>query len=93
MVLVARYMTQHYHLGPFSIPREDNFEDCPLCGEHYRTDHFILDCMAVHDGMTRWLDVGDRGTGDLGGLVWQRSSQLGTFLWVVREQLVAWVDS
>ena len=31
MVLVARYMTGHCHLGPFEIPREDELEDIALC--------------------------------------------------------------
>ena len=35
MVLVARFMTGHCHLGNFSLPREDYSEDCPLCGEPY----------------------------------------------------------
>ena len=58
MVLVVRYMSGKCHLGPFSIGREDDFEDCPLCEEHYCMEHFILDCIAVHDARTRWLDVG-----------------------------------
>ena len=42
MVLVAHYMTGHCHLGPFEIPREDELEDSPLCGELYLDDHFHL---------------------------------------------------
>ena len=38
MVLVASYMTGLCHLGPFKIPREDELEDCPLCGELYLED-------------------------------------------------------
>ena len=49
MVLGACYMTGHYHLGPFEIPREDDLEDCPLCGELYLEDHFIYDCVALRD--------------------------------------------
>ena len=79
MVLVACYMTGHCHLGPFEIPREDELEDCPLCGELYLEDHFIYDCVALRDVRDRWLDVGGRGIGDLRGLVWQRCSRLGTF--------------
>ena len=93
MVLVARYMTGHCHLGPFEIPREDELGDCPLCGALYLEDHFLYDCVALHDVRVRWLDVGGRGIGDLWGLVWQRCSRLGTFLRVVREQLVASEDS
>ena len=93
LVLVARYMTGHCHLGPFEIPREDELEDCPLCGELYLEDHFIYDCAALRDVRVRWLDVGGRGIGDLRGLVWQRCSRLGTFLRVVRERLVASEDS
>ena len=88
MVLVACYMIGHYHLGPFEIPREDELEDCPLCGELYLEDHFIYDCVALCDVQVRWLDVGVRGIGDLRGLVWQRCSLLGTFRHVVRERLV-----
>ena len=93
LVLVARYMTGHCHLGPFEIPREDELKDCPLCGELYLEDHFIYDYVALWDVRVRWLDVGSRGIGDLRGLVWQRCSQLGTFLHVVRERLVALEDS
>ena len=93
MVLVARYMTGHCHLGPLEIPREDELEDCPLCGELYLEDHFIYDCAALRDVRVRWLDVGGRGIGDLRGLVWQQCSRLGTFLRVVRERLVASEDS
>ena len=93
MVLVARYMTGHCHLGPFAIPREDELEDCPLCGELYLEDHFIFDCVALRDVRVRWLDVGGRGIGNLRGLVWQRCSRLGTFLRVVRERLIASEDS
>ena len=93
MVLVARYMTGHCHLGPFEIPREDELEDCPLCGELYLEDHFIYDCVALHDIRVRWLDVGGRGIGELRGLVWQRCSRLGTFLRAVRERLVVLGDS
>ena len=49
LVLVARYMTGHCHLGPFEIPREDELEDCPLCGELYLEEHFIYDCVALRD--------------------------------------------
>ena len=93
MVLVAHYMMGHCHLGPFEIPREDELEDCPLCGELYIEDHFIYDCVALRDVWDRWLDVGGRGIGDLRGLVWQRCSRLGTFLCVVRERLVVLEDS
>ena len=93
IVLVARYMMGHYHLGPFEIPREDELEDCPLCGELYLEDHFIYDCVALRDIQVRWLDVGGRGIGDLWGLVWQRCSRLGIFLRVVRERLVVLGDS
>ena len=93
MVLVARYMTGHCHLGPFEIPREDELEDCPFCGELYLEDHFIYDCAALRDLQVRWLDVGGRGIGDLRGLVWQRCSWLGTFLRVMHEQLVVLEDS
>ena len=58
MVLVAHYMTNHCHLGPFKIPCEDELEDCPLCGELYLEDHFIYDCVALHDIRVQWLDVG-----------------------------------
>ena len=68
MVLVAHYMMGHCHLGPFDIPREDELEDCPLCGELYLQDHFIYDCVALRDVRVRWLDVGGRGIGDLQGL-------------------------
>ena len=54
---------------PFEIPREDELEDCPLCGELYLEDHFIHDCAALWDVRVRWLDVGGRGIGDLQGLV------------------------
>ena len=67
MVLVARYMTGHCHLGPFEIPCEDELEDCPLCGEFYLEDHFIYDCVALRDVRVQWLDVGGRGIGDLQG--------------------------
>ena len=70
MVLVACYMMGHCHLGPFPIPRADELEDCPLCGELYLEDHFIYDCVALRDIRVRWLDVGGRGIGDLQGLVW-----------------------
>ena len=63
MVHVARYTTGHCHLGPFEIPREDELEDCPLCGELYLEDHFIYDCAALRDVRVRWLDVGGRGIG------------------------------
>ena len=49
MVLVARYMMGHCHLGPFAIPHEDELEDCPLCGELYLEDHVIYDYVALHD--------------------------------------------
>ena len=49
MVLVARYLTGHCHLGSFAIPHDDALEDCPLCGELYLEDHFIYDCTALHD--------------------------------------------
>ena len=49
MVLVTHYMTCHCHLGTFEIPREDELEDCPLCGELYLEDHFIYDCAALQD--------------------------------------------
>ena len=75
------------------IPREDELEDCPLCGELYLEDHFIYDCVAMHDIRVRWLDVGGRGIGGLRGLVWQRCSRLGTFLRAVRERLVVLGDS
>ena len=94
MVLVARYMTGHCHLGSFAIPHDDDaLEDCPLCGELYLEDHFIYDCVALHDLRDRWLDVRNRGIGDLRGLVWQRCSRLGTFLRAVRERLIALEDS
>ena len=93
MVLVARYMTGHCHLGPFAIPREDELEDCPLCGKLYLEDHFIYNCAALRDVRVQWLDVEGQGIRDLRGLVWQRCSRLGTFLRVVREQLVASEDS
>ena len=93
MVLVARYMTVHCHLGPFEILREDELEDCPLCGELYLEDHFIYDCVALCDIRVRWLDVGGRGIGELRGLVWQWCSRLGTFLRAVRERLVVLGDS
>ena len=63
MVLVARYMVGHCHLGPFGIPREDELEDCPLCGDLYLEDHFIYDCAALRDVPGRWLDVGSRNRG------------------------------
>ena len=93
MVLVACYMMGHCHLGPFEIPREDELDDCPLCGELYLEDHFIYDGVALRDVQVRWLDVGDRGIGGSQGLVWQRCSRLGTFLRVVRERLVVSEDS
>ena len=93
MVLVACYMTGHCHLGPFEIPCEDGLEDCPLCGELYLEDHFIYDCVALHDVWARWLDVAGRGIGNLWGLAWQWCSRLGTFLCVVRERLVVSEDS
>ena len=49
IVLVACYMADHYHLGPFEIPCKDELEDCPLCGELYLEDHFIYDCAALQD--------------------------------------------
>ena len=49
LVLVARYMMGHCHLGPFEIPREDELEDCPLCGELFLEDHFSYDCAALRD--------------------------------------------
>ena len=93
MVLVAFYITIHCHLGPFEIPREDELEDCPLCGELYLEDHFIYDCAALHDIRVQWLDVGGRGIGDLQELVRYGCSQLGTFLCGVREQLEVLEDS
>ena len=93
MVLVARYMMGHCHLGPFEMPREDELKDCPLCGELYLEDHFIYECAALRHVQVRWLGVEGRGIGDLWGLVWRRCSQLGTFLRVVREWLVALEDS
>ena len=63
MVLIACYIMGHYHLGPFEIPRKDELEDCPLCGELYLEDHFIYDCVALHDVRVRWLDVGVEGLG------------------------------
>ena len=93
MVLVARYMMGHCHLGLFAIPCEDELEDCPLCGELYLEDHFIFDCVALRDVRVQWLDVGGRGIGNLRGLVWQRCSRLGTFLRMVRERLIASEDS
>ena len=64
-----------------------------MCAELYLEDHFIYDCAALWDVRVRWLDVEGRGIGDLRGLLWQRYSQLGTFLRVVREWLVALEDS
>ena len=89
MVLVARYMTGHCHLGPFATPRDDALEDCPLCGELHLEDHFIYGCLALRDLRVRWLDVRGQGIGDLRELVWQRCSHLGTFLRAVRERILA----
>ena len=83
MMMMIYIYAGHCHLGPFEIPRKDELEDCPLCGELYLEDHFIYDCVALRDIWVRWLDVGGRGIGDLRGLVWQRCSRLGTFLRVV----------
>ena len=71
MVLIVHYMTSHCHLGPFKIPREDELEGCPLCGELYLEDHFIYDCATLQTIWVRWLDVGGREIGDLRVLVWQ----------------------
>ena len=70
MVLVARSVMGHCHLGPFEIPREDELEDCPLCGEFYLEDHFIYDCAACGTyGFDGWM-LGVEGSGTCGGLVW-----------------------
>ena len=49
MVLVACYITCHCYLGPFEVPRKDELEDCPLCGELYLEDHFIYVYVALWD--------------------------------------------
>ena len=49
MAFVPCYMMGHCHLGPFEIPREDELEDSPLCGELYLEDHFIYDCATLWD--------------------------------------------
>ena len=69
MILVACYMTGHCRLGPFMIPREDELEDCPLCGKLYLDDHFIYDCVAFQNIRNQFLNAGVRGLRIWGGCV------------------------
>ena len=55
MVLVARFITEHCHLGNFCLPREDHSEDCPLCGEPYSRIHLLSECEALADLRSQWL--------------------------------------
>lgn len=68
-MLVVQYMMGHCCLGSFVIPYEDALDDCPLYRELYLEDHFVFDCTALRDMRDRWLDIRNRGIGDLIGLV------------------------
>ena len=87
LVIVARFMTGHCHLGGFRIPRDDFSEDCPLCGEAYYREHFIRDCEVLTELRARWLLAGDQGDLSLKDLAWKHCSALGNFLLGVRELL------
>ena len=92
MVLVARFMTGHCHLGNFSLPREDYSEDCPLCGEPYSRVHFLTECVDLADLRSRWLESSVWGRRGLRGLAWHDCFRLGRFLLGVRALLSCPVD-
>ena len=45
LTLVARFMTGHYHLGPWAPTHDpDELELCPLCGAPFFREHLIFEC-------------------------------------------------
>ena len=57
-------MFRHCHLGNFNLLRTDYFEDSSLCKECYSHVHFVMECMALANLQSRWLESfvwGQRG--------------------------------
>lgn len=89
ITLVARFLTGHYHLGPWSPSRDpDELDLCPLCGAVYSQHHVIFECSALDSVRqhTLGLVLGRRG-GGLTGLAQSACAPLGRFLHVVRDEV------
>ena len=89
LTLVARFMTGHYHLGPWAPTRDpDELELCPLCGEIYSREHLILECLFL-DPVRRDILGPVLGSREV-GLAWLTRSAcapLGRFLRVARDEV------
>jgi hypothetical protein len=89
LVLAARFLTGHCHLGHFEVPRDpDELALCPLCEEYYSTEHLLWECTALVEEREHILsDMLRRHGADTGWLLRVASGRLGRFLWAVRGRL------
>ena len=82
LTMVARFLTGHYHLGPWAPIRDPNeFELCPLCGDIYSREHLIFECESL-DPVRRDIlgPVLGRSTRGLAWLARSACAPLGRFL-------------
>ena len=85
--LVARFMTGHYHLGPWAPTRDpEELELCPLCGASYSQEHLIFECTFLDPVRQATLgQVLGRGGRRLAWLIQSACGPLGHFLRVARD--------
>ena len=89
ITIVARFLTGHYHLGPWAPTRDpDEYELCPLCGETYSREHLIFDCEALDHVRCDILgSVLGRSPGGLTWLARSACAPLGRFLLCARDEV------
>ena len=87
ITLVARFMTGHYHLGPWAPTRDPKeLELCPLCGVPYSREHLIFECTFLDPVRQAILgQVLGRGGRGLAWLIQSACGPLGHFLRVARD--------
>ena len=81
--MALHFMTGHCHIGPFSVPwhKEEDWVECPFCGEVFTHQHLVWECCSVIDEREAWLrEVLPGRVGDLTELVQRGAFWLGYFL-------------
>jgi hypothetical protein len=89
LTIVARFLTGHYHLGPWAPTRDpDEFELCPLCGDIYSREHLIFDCESLdHVRRDTLGSVLGRSSRGLAWLARSACAPLGRFLLSARDEV------
>ena len=90
IVMTARFLTGHCHLGAFSLPRGSEEEEeeeipCPLCEAVFSAEHLIWECPALAEERRDILGgARQRHEDDLQRLIFSSCATLGRFLWTIR---------